>query len=52
MASARVHLNGRLVGPEDAVVSIFDRGFLFGDGVYEGLRTTADAAGKPRIIGS
>lgn len=33
------------------MVSIFDRGFLFGDGVYEGLRTTADPAGRLRIIG-
>lgn len=35
-----VHLNGRLVDAADARVSIFDRGFLFGDGVYEGLRVT------------
>lgn len=33
-----VHLNGRLMPAEDARVSPFDRGFLFGDGVYEGLR--------------
>lgn len=35
----RVHLNGSLVAPADANVSCFDRGFLYGDGVYEGLRT-------------
>jgi branched-chain amino acid aminotransferase len=28
-------INGRLCPPEQAVVSVFDRGFLFGDGVYE-----------------
>jgi D-alanine transaminase len=33
-----VHLNGRLVRHEDACISPFDRGFLFGDGIYEGLR--------------
>lgn len=33
-----VHLNGDLVPAEQARVSPFDRGFLFGDGVYEGLR--------------
>jgi len=33
-----VHLNGKLVAAAEAVVSPFDRGFLFGDGVYEGLR--------------
>ncbi len=34
-----VHLDGVLVPAEKARVSPFDRGFLFGDGVYEGLRT-------------
>lgn len=33
-----VHLNGQLVPAERAAVSAFDRGFLFGDGVYEGIR--------------
>jgi D-alanine transaminase len=33
-----VHLNGKLVPREEASVSVFDRGFVFGDGVYEGLR--------------
>jgi len=35
-----VHLNGELVDASAAQVSVFDRGFLFGDGVYEGLRAT------------
>lgn len=34
-----VHLNGRLLPLEDARISPFDRGFIFGDGVYEGLRS-------------
>ncbi len=29
------YLNGRLVPLEEATVSVMDRGFLFGDGVYE-----------------
>ncbi len=33
-----VHLNGRLVPRESARIDPFDRGFLFGDGLYEGLR--------------
>jgi D-alanine transaminase len=33
-----VHLNGRLLPLEQASISPFDRGFIFGDGVYEGLR--------------
>lgn len=30
-----VYLNGAFVAPAAAQISIFDRGFLFGDGVYE-----------------
>ncbi len=30
-----IYLNGRFVAPELARVSVMDRGFLFGDGVYE-----------------
>jgi branched-chain amino acid aminotransferase len=30
--------NGELVGPDQAVVSIFDHGLLYGDGCFEGLR--------------
>ncbi len=33
-----VFLNGRLVPEEQAVVSAFDRGFLYGDGLFETLR--------------
>ncbi len=28
-------LNGDWMQPEEAKVSVFDRGFMFGDGVYE-----------------
>ena len=33
-----IHLNGVLVPQEEARVSVLDRGFLFGDGVYELVR--------------
>ena len=33
--SRTVYLNGEYLAEEDAKVSIFDRGFLFADGVYE-----------------
>jgi D-alanine transaminase len=33
-----VHLNGLLLPIEEATISPLDRGFIFGDGVYEGLR--------------
>jgi branched-chain amino acid aminotransferase len=35
---ALISLNGELVRREDAKVSIFDAGFVVGDGVWEGLR--------------
>jgi aminodeoxychorismate lyase len=31
----KVCLNGSLVGEEQAVISVFDRGFLYGDGLFE-----------------
>jgi branched-chain amino acid aminotransferase len=37
-ASLKVWLNGKLVAKDDAKVSIFDAGFVLGDGVWEGLR--------------
>lgn len=30
-----IYLNGRFVAIEDASISVLDRGFIFGDGVYE-----------------
>jgi branched-chain amino acid aminotransferase len=33
-----VYLNGRFVAKEQAQVSVFDHGFLYGDGIYETLR--------------
>ena len=37
-ASVLINLNGTLVPRAEARVSIFDAGFLVGDGVWEGLR--------------
>ncbi len=34
-----VFLNGRVVPHDEALVSIYDHGFLYGDGVFEGIRT-------------
>lgn len=34
-----ININGILVRPEEAKISIFDRGFLFGDSIYEVTRT-------------
>jgi len=37
-ASLKVWLSGKLVPKNEATVSIFDAGFVLGDGVWEGLR--------------
>ncbi|MGC4082112.1 MAG: aminotransferase class IV [Vicinamibacterales bacterium] len=39
LMSVMVNINGRLVDREHAVISVFDHGFLYGEGVYEVLRT-------------
>ena len=36
--SRKVNLNGQLVPQEEAKVSVFDHGLLYGDGVFEGIR--------------
>jgi branched-chain amino acid aminotransferase len=37
----KVYLNGDMVDEKDAVVSVLDHGFLYGDGVYETMRAYA-----------
>jgi branched-chain amino acid aminotransferase len=37
--NAVVYVNGRISGADEAVVPVFDHGFLYGEGVYETLRT-------------
>ena len=39
MIDAKVNVNGDINDAKSAVVSVFDHGLLFGDGVYETLRT-------------
>ncbi len=33
-----IYINGKFVPAEEAKVSVFDHGFLYGDGVFEGIR--------------
>ena len=33
-----IYCNGAFVQEEEAKVSIFDHGFLYGDGIFEGIR--------------
>jgi branched-chain amino acid aminotransferase len=37
--AATVSVNGRITSGADAVVSVFDHGFLYGEGIYETMRT-------------
>lgn len=37
--AATVNVNGRISSEQDAVVPVFDHGFLYGEGIYETLRT-------------
>jgi D-alanine transaminase len=41
-----IHLNGQLIPAEQAAISPLDRGFVFGEGVYEGLRSF-----RGRVVG-
>jgi branched-chain amino acid aminotransferase len=45
--TATVNVNGRVSDQEHAVVSVFDHGFLYGEGVYETMRTFN---GKPFLF--
>jgi len=35
----KIYLDGKLVDEKDAKISVFDHGFLYGDGVFEGIRS-------------
>src|SRR5690348_14070041 len=39
LMSRQVYISGKLVPAEQATVSVFDHGLLYGDGVFEGLRS-------------
>ncbi|OIO60254.1 MAG: branched-chain-amino-acid transaminase [Verrucomicrobia bacterium CG_4_10_14_3_um_filter_43_23] len=34
----KIYINGKLFDKEDAKISVFDHGLLYGDGVFEGIR--------------
>jgi branched-chain amino acid aminotransferase len=38
LQSMTVYLNGRFLPEEHATISVHDRGFLYGDGLFEGIR--------------
>lgn len=42
-----VWINGQVVPREEAVISVFDHGFLYGDSIYETVRTSG---GRPFLL--
>lgn len=42
--AVKVYIDGVILDPKDARISVFDRGFLYGDSVYEVMRTSG---GRP-----
>lgn len=42
--AVKVYIDGAVCDPDNAFVSVFDRGFLYGDSVYEVMRTSG---GRP-----
>jgi branched-chain amino acid aminotransferase len=36
--NGKVYINGKIVNPGEATISVFDHGLLYGDGVFEGIR--------------
>ncbi len=46
--SSKVYISGKLLDKEQAVVSVFDHGLLYGDGVFEGIRVYG---GKVFLLG-
>lgn len=44
-----VLLNGKYIPEEEAKISVFDQGFLYGDGVYETMRTYKGKLWKPDV---
>ncbi|MEO0879112.1 MAG: aminotransferase class IV [Pseudomonadota bacterium] len=49
-ADILIDINGDLVSRPDAKVSVFDSGFVLGDGVWEGLRVHTGPDGKGVIV--
>jgi branched-subunit amino acid aminotransferase/4-amino-4-deoxychorismate lyase len=45
--SGAVYVNGRITPEDQAVVPVFDHGFLYGEGVYEVCRTYR---GRPFLL--
>ncbi len=47
-AAFKVWINGTLHEKQDAKISVYDHGLLYGDGVFEGLRSYGGKVFSPR----
>ena len=56
----KIFLDGKMVDEKDAVISVFDHGLLYGDGVFEGIRAYNGRVflleehvdqGRPQLVG-
>ena len=45
--SLKVWIDGKLYDKQDAKISVYDHGLLYGDGVFEGIRVYAGRIFKP-----
>ena len=43
---SKIYMNGKLVEKADAVISVYDHGFLYGDGIFDGIRIYNSAVFK------
>lgn len=39
---SEIYLNGTFINSEQAMISVFDQGFLYGDGIFESFRSIGD----------
>ena len=44
--SLKIYIGGKLYDQQDAKISVYDHGFLYGDGVFEGMRVYGGATFK------
>src|SRR5262249_22709152 len=44
---SKVYIAGKLVDKDQATVSVYDHGFLYGDGVFEGIRVYGGRGFRP-----
>ena len=53
--SLKIYINGKFFDKEDAKISVYDHGLLYGDGVFEGMRSYGgkvfrlEAASRPAL---